>query len=162
MLETRAFAHSFFQPTVPQMSTAAREESGVSPASLALAAPTLTCTSFSKCQQRISYQELHRRRILPLTEVDDPSQVHGVHLLSCSFLGKSKKRWRRKRGGWRGIFESQCSCHGVSCTTRDCQRPLVNSGMFRVFAWIAHFFHWLETLLMKWLVLWGPSEEMIS
>ena len=44
MLETRAFAHSFSQPTVPQQFIAAREGSEVGSASLALAAPMLTCS----------------------------------------------------------------------------------------------------------------------
>jgi len=44
MLEIRAFVHNFFQLTFPQMSTAARDGSGVSPVSLALASPMLTCS----------------------------------------------------------------------------------------------------------------------
>ena len=86
MLESRAFARSFFQPMAPQQFIAAREGSEVGPASLPQLHPCWLAvnTSFSKCQQRMSYQELQKHRILPLTEVDDPSQVHGIPLLSTS------------------------------------------------------------------------------
>lgn len=125
MLESRAFARSFFQPMAPQQFIAAREGSEVGPASLPQLHPCWLAvnTSFSKCQQRMSYQELQKHRILPLTEVDDPSQVHGIHLLYYSFFGKSKKHWRRKLGVTGGEYFN----HSVGVMVSVAQPRAVNT-----------------------------------